>query len=172
MVKIKYFSVLFLLLLVSCVDKHHSINDTDYNCIEVSIPRSTAYVVQKVNYKNDFQIEVVGYSAHCYFDTRINRRKAVITPQFVVKRLRGDLDETDVDFEYYTQTIKGPPEYLGQKQYFGRVVIPLDKKEVRFSGSTLELKIPNQGYEDFEVNLGLVLTSKEQQYNNRTFDIN
>lgn len=172
MVKIKYFSVLFLLLLVSCVDKHHSINDTDYNCIEVSIPRSTAYVVQKVNYKNDFQIEVVGYSAHCYFDTRINRRKAVITPQFVVKRLRGDLDETDVDFEYYTQTIKGPPEYLGQKQYFGRVVIPLDKKEVRFSGSSLELKIPNQGYEDFEVNLGLVLIPKEQQYNNRTFDIN
>ena len=170
--KLKYFHLLLTLLLISCANKPMDTVNVDYNCINVSIPRDSAYVTQKVNFKNDFQIEVVGYSAYCYFDTRVNRRKAVITPQFVVKRLRGDLDETDVDFEYYTNTIKGPPEYLGCKQYFGRITIPLDKKEVGFSGSALELKIPNQDYDDFEVNLGLVLTPEEQKYNSRTFDIN
>ena len=159
-----------MLFLLACTPKH--MDEVDYNCINISIPRDTAYVTQKVNYKNDFQIEVVGYSAYCYLDTRINRRKAVITPQFMVKRLRGDLDETDVDFEYYTETIKGPPQYLGRKQYFGRVTIPLNKNEVRFSGRTTELKVPNTGYDNFVIDLGLELTPEERKYNNRTFDIN
>ncbi len=168
--KLKYLSVIALMLLSSCSSKNAE--DYDYNCIKVTLPRSSAYVTQKVNYKNDFQIETVGYSAYCYFDKRVNRRKAVITPQFKVKRLRGDLDETDVDFEYYTETIKGPPEYLGRKQYFAHITIPLDKKEIIFSGRTLELKIPNSDYEDFSVNLGLELTPEERKYNNKTFEIN
>ena len=97
-------------------------------CPLVRIPRNSAYVIQKVNYIDDFQIELTGYSGYCYFDKRVNRRKAVIIPQFEVKRLRGKSDETDVDFEYYTQTIKGPPEYLGKKQYFGHVTIPLERR--------------------------------------------
>ena len=85
-------------------------------CPVVIIPRDIAYVTQKVNYIDDFQIELKGYSGYCYFDKRINRRKAVIIPQFEVRRLRQNLDETDVDFTYFTETIKGPPEYLGKKR--------------------------------------------------------
>ena len=53
-----------MLFLLACTPKH--MDEVDYNCINISIPRDTAYVTQKVNYKNDFQIEVVGYSAYCY----------------------------------------------------------------------------------------------------------
>jgi len=170
--KLIYFHLLLVMLLISCSNKHVDTVNTDYNCVKISIPRDSAYVTQKVNFKNDFYIEVIGYSAYCYFDTRVSRRKAVITPQFSIKRLRGDLDETDVDFEYFTQTIKGPPEYLGRKQYFGHVTLPLDKQEIKFTGAVLELKVPNYQYDDFEINLGLELTSEERKYNNRTFDMN
>ena len=141
------------------------------NCPNVIIPRDIAYVTQKVNYKDDFRIEVIGYSGYCYFDKRVNRRKAVITPEFEVRRLRQRLDETDVDFEYFTETIKGPPEYLGKKHYFGHVTIPLNQREMRFSGRPLELKVPNAEYGAFEIYLGLELSPEERKYNNRTFDI-
>ncbi len=141
------------------------------NCPQVIIPRDVAYVTQKVNYKDDFRIELLGYSGYCYFDKRVNRRKAVITPEFEVSRLRQRLDETDVDFEYFAETIKGPPEYLGKKHYFGHVTIPLNQREMRFSGRPLELKVPNAEYGAFEIYLGLELSPEERKYNNRTFDI-
>ena len=140
-------------------------------CPVVIIPRDIAYVTQKVNYIDDFQIELKGYSGYCYFDKRINRRKAVIIPQFEVRRLRQNLDETDVDFTYFTETIKGPPEYLGKKHYFGHVTIPLNQREKVLNGKQLELKIPNEDYGRFEIYLGLELSPEERKYNNRTFDI-
>ena len=120
---------------------------------------------------NLFYVSGTMYSGYCYFDKRVNRRKAVITPEFEVSRLRQRLDETDVDFEYFTETIKGPPEYLGKKHYFGHVTIPLNQREMRFSGRPLELKVPNAEYGAFEIYLGLELSPEERKYNNRTFDI-
>ena len=168
--KLNYLYLFVILVLSSCSLRQPE--TVDYNCVRVLIPRNTAYVTQKVNYKNDFRIEVVGYSAYCYLDSRVNRRKVVITPQFKVECLRKDFDETDVDFEYYTETIKGPPEYLGRKQYFGHINIQFNKSNIIFSGKTVELKVPNQDYEDFTINLGLELTPEERKYNNSTFDIN
>ena len=160
-------------LLASCSflgDKDGALEAED-SCPAVIILRDVAYVTQKVNHKDDFRIELTGFSGYCYFDERVNRRKAVITPQFEVRRLRRKLDETDVDFEYFTETVKGPPEYLGKKHYFGHVTIPFNQREMVFSGKPLELKIPNQDYGRFEILLGLELTPEEQKYNNRTFDV-
>jgi lipoprotein len=160
-------------LLASCslFWSENTVRAPEDNCPSVIIPRDVAYVTQKVNYKDDFRIEITGFSGYCYFDKRVNRRKAVITPQFEVRRLRQKLDETDVDFEYFTETVKGPPEYLGKKHYFGHVTIPLNRREMAFSGKTLELKIPNRDYGRFEIFLGLELTPEERNYNNRTFDV-
>ena len=71
----------------------------DVMCPRVVIPRDTAYLTQIVNYREEFQISLVGYEGHCYFDTRVNRDKAVINPVFKIKRLRRS-DETDVHFAY------------------------------------------------------------------------
>lgn len=140
-------------------------------CPFVIIPRDVAYVVQKVNAQDDFQIELKGYEGYCYFNEYDKRRKAVITPQFSVRRLRGRLDETDVHFSFFTETIKGPPAFLGKKSYFEQVEIPLQQKEKTFSGRTVEVSIPNADYGDFPIYLGLDLTAEETKYNNRTFDI-
>lgn len=140
-------------------------------CPQVVIPRDVAYVVQKVNYQDDFQIELKGYEGYCYFDKRVNRRKAVITPKFEVRRLHRHLDETDVDFSIFTQPEAGPPEYLGKKTYFERVTLPLSVREKTFEGKTIELKVPNDEYTDFTIYLGIDISPEERKYNDRTFDI-
>ena len=47
----------------------------DVMCPRVVIPRDTAYLTQIVNYREEFQISLVGYEGHCYFDTD---RKSVV----------------------------------------------------------------------------------------------
>lgn len=97
-------------------------------CPRVVIPRDTAYLTQIVNYREEFQISLVGYEGHCYFDTRVNRDKAVINPVFKIKRLRRS-DETDVHFAYYTETVKGPPAYLGKRPITWRLPFPRTKRK-------------------------------------------
>ncbi len=138
-------------------------------CPYVTIPRDTAYVTQKVNYEDEFQIELVGYEGYCSWENNVNRRYAMITPLFVVHRLR-DSDETRVDFGFYTETVKGPPAFIGKKAYSESVMVGKDEKEKEFKGHAVKVRVP-EGYEPFEILLGLDVSREEHLYNQRTFDV-
>lgn len=140
-------------------------------CPNVIIPRDISYVIQKVNYMDDFQIELTGFEGYCYFDEKVKRRNAMITPNFKVRRLRKNLDETDVDFTFFTETVVGPPEFLGKKSYEQSVVIARDELEKDFSGKQVKVKVPSREDIYFEIYLGIDLTDQERKYNDRIFDI-
>ena len=101
---------------------------------------------------------------------RVNRDKAVINPVFKIKRLRRS-DETDVHFAYYTETVKGPPAYLGKKTYYMAVAVPADETEMTYTAPSVEVKIPPEMKYEFDINLGLVISPEEAKYNRRTFDV-
>lgn len=139
-------------------------------CPNVVIPRDTAYVTQKVNFEDEFQIELKGFEGYCYLDTPSQGNYAVITPQFEVFRLR-DSDETRVDFNFYTETRKGPPAYIGKRVYSASVTIPLDEKQKEFNGPSVKVKLPPDDRDGFEVILALDVSLEEYRYNQRTFDV-
>lgn len=163
-------SRIFVLFFVFCVAACRLGGDGEKMCPRVNIPRDSSYLTQIVNYREEFQISLIGYEGHCYFDTRVNRDKAVINPVFKIKRLRKS-DETDVHFAYYTETIKGPPAYLGKKTYYLSVTIPENEKELTYTADSVEVKIPPKMKYEFDINLGLHITQEEAKYNQRTFDI-
>lgn len=154
-------------LLAGCMNEFNSGN----LCPRVEIPRETAYLTQIVHYKDQFQIELSGYSGYCWFDKRVNRRKASLRPEFIVRRLRPSPD-TSVDFSYYTETLQGPPEYLGRRTYFVTADIAAAETEKKFSGQSVELKVPDSEEYKFTILLGLVLSPEELKYNRKTFDVN
>lgn len=162
----RIFVLLILFMTVAC-----RLNGEGGNlCPRVNILRDSSYLTQIVNYREEFQISLIGYEGHCYFDSRVNKDKAVINPIFKIKRLRKS-DETDVHFAYYTETIKGPPAYLGKRTYYLAVSIPENERELIYKADSVEVKIPPQMKYEFDINLGLVISKEESKYNQRTFDI-
>lgn len=162
----KVLVLFFIFLLSSC--RH---GESEGLCPRVVINREDSYLTQIVNYREEFQISIIGFDGYCYFDTRVNRTKAVIEPIFKIKRLRQS-DESDVHFAYFTETVKGPPAYLGKKTYYLNVTIPENELETEYKAKAVEVKIPEDMKYEFDINLGLVMTKEEQKYNERTFDIN
>lgn len=156
--------LLLLLLITACSEKHMTL------CPDIVIPRDAAYLTQKVNYRNEFQIELKGYEGFCFFDERIKRHKAVVTPIFVVQKLRNT-DDFDVDFNFFVETVKGPPHYLGRKNYSANVTLAPGELEKEFKGSPLTIRIPSQDPKDFAIIMGLDLSRDEYRFNQRTFDI-
>ncbi len=143
--------------------------DASIPCPYVTIPQDTSYLTQVVGYLDNFQVEVNGYEGYCYSEQSVNRRYAVITPIFSVTRLR-DSDETAVDFSFYTETLKGPPEFLGRKSYNTGTVIGLDEKSKEFKGKPVKVKIPTDGT-PLEIILSLNISKDEYRYNQRTFNV-
>lgn len=163
---IKYLILFFVLVLFGCASE----SSRYYYCPYVVVKRDSAYLTQKTNYSDDFQIEVKGFEGYCYYDDRVKKNKAVITPIFNITKLRA-ITETDIDFKYSTTTLKGPPEYLGSWTHSENVKIPVTEKQKDFNGKTIEMTIPNDNYLDFEILLGLVQSPNEKIYNKKTFDI-
>ena len=112
----------YLLLLVLAAGCQSGVMDYE-TCPRVQIIRDNAYLTQVVNYREEFQINLIGYDGYCYMDRKINQNKALIKPIFQIKRLRPS-DETDVHFAFYTETVKGPPQYIGKKTHFAVATIP------------------------------------------------
>lgn len=156
-----------ILLLSSCASSY---SEADYMCPNVKIPRTTAYVTQKASYSEEVQIEVIGYEGYCINANTVDRRFAVIKPLFKIRRLKEGYD-TRVDFSYFTETVKGPPEFIGRRNYFASVDIPRDVTEKQFSGSAVKVRVPQQGYNDFTILLGMDVSDAEHDYNQKTFDI-
>jgi len=168
---IKRFVLIAVFLLTSCGKQMVALDPFDASCPQVQIIRNDAYLTQYVKYKEAFQINLSGYEGYCHYEEGVGRYKAVIRPIFTIKRLRPS-DETDVRFSYYTETVKGPPEYLGKKTYFANAKIGLNDREVIYKGSTASVYIPSVIADDYDVNLGLWISPEEKLYNQRTFDIN
>jgi len=140
-------------------------------CPQVQISRDNSYLTQFVNYKEAFQISINGYEGFCYYDRKLERNRAVINPVFKIKRLRPS-DETDVRFSYYTETVQGPPEYLGKKTYHITAKIELDERETLYKAPAASVFIPPEMLYGYDINLGLWISPEEAKYNHRTFDIN
>ncbi len=164
------FKKLFILSLISILGSCSLYEEGDF-CPRVQIKRTNAYIVQTSDVSEEFMIELTGYEGYCFFDKRIKHDKAVITPVFKIKRLTAN-DITDVHFSYYTETVKGPPAYLGKKTYYAKVLIPADEKEVEYKAKPVEVRIPPEMKYEFDIFLGLNLSQSDRIYNQRTFDTN
>lgn len=140
-------------------------------CPRVNISRSNAYLTQVVNYKEQFRISLIGFEGFCYQEKSANQSMARIIPVFEIQRLRPS-DETTVHFAYYTETVKGPPEYLGKKTYYEEARIPLSEQKTEYRGHYVNVRIPPEMKYSFDIYLGMVISPEEYKYNQRTFDIN
>ena len=160
----KFLPVLMIVLLGGCAET------PDRLCPLVTLSRENSRLIQKVNYQDDFEVEFKGYEGYCFYDKRVNREKARITPIFVVTKLRKT-DESDVHFSWFTETLKGPPEYLGRRDYFTGTTLPQGGRSKEFRGQSVELKIPDYMKYEFEINAGLNLSKEEKKYNRRIFDV-
>lgn len=165
----KYLSILLLLFLCSCTYsfEQDNLECNKQNCAKIYIPTSNSYLIQIVNYSANFRVELIGYESYCYSYLPADMRFAVITPYFRVTRLRPSKD-TEVDFSFYTQTKKGPPEFLGKRSYFASVDISGDSVDVK--GKPVKVRVPLQS-NGFEVELGLALSKAEKDYNSYNPDI-
>ena len=163
-------ALLLILFFVSACGNWFS-NDDIRLCPNIQITRDNSYLTQFVNYKEAFQISINGYEGYCYYDKVLERHRAVVSPVFKIKRLRPS-DETDVRFSYYTETIKGPPEYIGKKTYHITIQIPKDTIETEYKAGQASVFIPAEMLYDYDINLGLWISPEEAKYNHRTFDIN
>lgn len=161
----KYVLIIALLLLASCAAP---LNEADFRCPNILIPGDKAYLTQIVNYADNFRIELTGYEGYCYVEDGLSRRYAVITPKFRVARLR-DNDETQVDFQYFTEILQGPPEFVGKKTYFASGKVEVGAAQAVFSGRPVKVKIPLDN-DEIEIILGLDVSAAEHMYNQRTFD--
>lgn len=166
MPKILY-GLVILLMITGCVS---NIPAGYKQCPLISIKREDARLIQLVNYQDNYEIELVGVEGFCYFDTSVKKEKAVITPLFKIRKLRNT-DESDIHFQWFTNTIKGPPAYLGKKTYFVEVTLSKDEREKEFKGKTVEVKIPADMMYEFEIFAGLELSKQEKKYNQRLFDV-
>ena len=167
----KHLILLFLFLLNGCGGWLFDEDNGIQMCPMVQISRGSSYLTQFVNYEESFQISISGYEGHCYYDRTLERHRAVISPVFKIKRLRPS-EETDVRFSYYTETVKGPPEYLGKKTYHLTAKIPTNKIEIEYKSQPVNVFIPAEMLYEYDINLGLWISPEETKYNNRTFDIN
>ena len=69
----------YLLLLVLAAGCQSGVMDYE-TCPRVQIIRDNAYLTQVVNYREEFQINLIGYDGYCYMDRKINQNKALIKP--------------------------------------------------------------------------------------------
>lgn len=156
----KYLFVFIALLLNGCAWWQDPYLDT---CPNISIPYEHSYFVQDANFKDNFQIELIGYKRYCTKAQTIERKYVVIKPVFRITRL-SDGDESRVDFAFYTQAVQGPPEYIGKRSYFAYADIPLGVKEVVIDGQPAKVRIPCCS-SDFAINVGLSASIAELDYN-------
>ena len=91
----KHFILFTLILLAAGC----SSSTGDEPCPEIFIPRETARLYQNNGRFDEFQINLVGTEGYCYTEPSNNRRYAVITPVFRVRRLEDSLTTSiDADF--------------------------------------------------------------------------
>ena len=137
-------------------------------CAQVVNDNNASYFTRTRGNVEDFRIELIGNESYCYDANNVSRRYIVISPKFKITRL-SSTDETRVDFSFYTETIKGPPEFIGKRSYFFTGNLDKDTKEIIVTARPVKVKAPLND-QNFTVMLGLDISDSEQAYNLRTFD--
>jgi hypothetical protein len=100
-------------------------------------------------------VRLKGYEGYCYYNDNIKDTVAIITPIFEATR-KGSTDESDIHLAYYTETLKGPPKYLGRKTYYTYLDFPTSHSVKEIKGKTSEVRVPKGLENTFSINLGLV----------------
>ena len=142
-------------LLISCSGSGPEINNQDY-CPVLMIKQDVASALF-----GSAEVRIKGYDAYCYYNEKTKSTWARITPDFEVVR-NGTGDEIDVFFAYYTETLIGPPEYLGKKTRYEKVEIPQGMSYKHFKGKTFEMTIPAGMEYTYGINMGLSLDKKNK----------
>ena len=166
----KRFMMLLIFFLMGCESSEHYTMPSRSNCPRVQVIRDESYLTQFVNYEETFQISIVGYEGYCHYNSSVERYQGIIRPIFKIRKIRPS-DETDVRFSYYTETARGPIEYLGKKTYYVTAHIASDAIETEYKAPAVRVYIPDTMLYDYDINLGLWISPEEAKYNRRTFDV-
>lgn len=132
------------------------------SCPRVQIRLDDRTIIQKAGGKDLFKIEMVAYEGHCYYDERIEKDKAVVSPKFKITRLT-DTNVEDVHFSYYLETAEGPTKFLGKKTYFGEVRMPKGSFESYYTPEPGELSF-KAGSGKVEMYIGLYAIKADSEY--------
>jgi len=155
-----YLPLFMCLTLVGCASDEMGYTDLNA-CPKVQIRQDDKAIVQTAYGKDLFKIEMIGYDGHCYFDERLDKDKAVVSPRFKIVRLT-DTNVEDVHFSYYLETYEGPVRFLGKKTYFAAVRMPKGSFEMFYSDEGRELSVPAGRY-DFDMYAGLYAVKADSE---------
>ena len=139
-------------------------------CPLISVPKEMSRIYQTFGHADKFQITLSGYESYCYTEQANNRRYAVITPIFKVRRLEPDTT-TSLDVNFYVKTSVNAEDYLGIRHFSQKLDIPLNAKEVTIVGRQTKTRIANPPYDGFTISLGLVLSPEDLAKAQKMLDI-
>ena len=160
--------LLSLLVVAACSTQNVYVEGGDYDvasygvCPKVQIKAEDKAIIQKAGGVDLFKIEAVGYKGNCYYDERLSKEKAVVSPKFKITRL-SDTNVEDVHFSYYLQTAEGPTRFLGKKTYFEAVNMPKGVYEIVYEAKGGELSTPLGQY-DVDMYVGLNAVKADSEY--------
>ena len=160
--------IMSLLLIASCATENEYVEGGNYDvgslgvCPKVEVKKEDKAIIQKAGGVNLFKIEVVGYAGNCYYDERISKEKAVVTPKFKITRL-SDTNVEDVHFSYYLETAVGPTRFLGKKTYFAQTHMIKGVNEMLYTASFGELSIQPEE-RDVDIYVGLNANADDSEY--------
>ena len=131
-------------------------NKGDYLCPAIIVKQDTLRALN-----DTVELFLTGFEAHCYYNENTKSTWARITPAFKAVRLKHGV-ERDIFFAYYTETLIGPPEYLGRRTRHEKATLPEGMSETRFKGRTFEMVIPAGFEEHYSLNMGLIFSKKKK----------
>lgn len=160
---LKYF---FLVFLTACSSAPDNANE----CPLISISRETSRSFYQDNQADKFQINLIGFEGYCYTEPSNNRRYALITPIFKVRRLESS-SITSLDVDFYVKTSINAVDYLGFRKFSQTLNIPSNTKEITITGRQTKTRISMPPYDGFDIKLGLSLTDAEKQKAKKMLDV-
>lgn len=161
-------SLLFVILTTACIyrPQYEAYEDGESGnlgrCPTVQIKQEDRSIIQKAGGRDLFKIEMVAYEGHCYYDERIEKDKAVVSPKFKITRLT-DTNVEDIHFSYYLETAEGPAKFLGKKTYYGEVRMPKGSFESYYTPESGELSF-EAGRGKVDMYIGLYAVKADSEY--------
>ena len=161
----RFLILAYMLALSACAQAPEEVG-----CPTINIPDETSKVFSGNGRTNDFQIKLVGVDRYCYTEPTSNRRYAVVTPLFKVRRLR-ESSRSVFDVVSYLRTSPAAPDYMGTYTANQTFSMPAGQTEATLRGKATSARIPMPPYGDFYLDTGLVLSAADVKANKKMYDI-